>query len=129
MTLYPFEDGTPLTKEFEAMYLGNEINKTVDIQREILDKMLEVRRTWFKLKRYWKASGASKKRKLIIYDAIIGSKLLYGLETIHLTQAMSKKLDAFQMHGIRRILQRSSTFVDRGNTNIAFPSRGDRRNP
>ena len=111
MTLYPFEDGTPLTKEFEAMYLGNEINKTVNIQLEILDKMLEVRRTWFKLKPYWKASGASKKRKLIIYDAIIRSKLLYGLETIHLTQAMSKKLDAFQMHGIRRILQHSSTLV------------------
>jgi hypothetical protein len=136
MTLYPFEDGTPLTKEFEAMYLGNEINKTVNIQLEILDKMLEVRRTWFKLKPCWKASGASKKRKLIIYDAIIRSKLLYALETIHLTQAMSKKLDAFQMHGIRRILQRSSTLVDRRNTNkvlldeassIAFPSRGDRR--
>ena len=131
-----FDDGTPLNKEFEAIYLGNEINKTVNIHHEILNKMAEVRRTWFRLEPYWKASGASKKWKLIIYDAIIRSKLLYGLETIHLTQALSKKLDAFQMRGIRRILNRRSTFVDRSNTNkslldeatlTAFPSRGDRR--
>ena len=98
--------------------------------------MSEVRRTWYKLEPYWKASGASKKWKLIIYDAIIRSKLLYGLETIHLTQAMSRKLDAFQMRGLRRILQRNSTFIDRRNTNkslleeassIAYPSRCDRR--
>ena len=95
-----------------------------------------MRRTWYKLEPYWKASGASKKWKLIIYDAIIRSKLLYGLETIHLTQAMSRKLDAFQMRGLRRILQRNSTFIDRRNTNkslleeassIAYPSRCDPR--
>ena len=131
-----FDDGTPLTKEFEATYLGNEIIKTVNIQSEIFNKMSEVRRTWYKLQPYWKASGASKKWKLIIYDAIIRSKLLYGLETIHLTQAMSRKLDAFQTRGLRRILQRNSTFIDRRHTNkslleeassIAYPSRCDRR--
>ena len=117
------------------MYLGNEINKTVNIQLEILDKMLEVRRTWFKLKPYWKASGASKKRKLIIYDAIIRSKLLYGLETIHLTQAMSKKIGRFpdawhsahftaQFHFSRR--NTNKVLLDEASS-IAFPSRGDRR--
>ena len=68
--------------------------------------------------------------------SIIRSKFLYGLETVHLTQAMSKKLDAFQMRGLRSILKRKSTFIDRNNANrriieeassIAFPSRGDRR--
>ena len=64
------------------------------------------------------------------------SKLLYGLETIHLTQAMSKTLEAVQMHQLRSILKRKSTFIDKNNINnwiiaetssIAFPSRGDRR--
>ena len=95
-----------------------------------------MRPTWYKVEPYWKASGANKKWKLIIYDAIIRSKLLYGLETIHLTQAMSRKLDAFQMRGLRRILQCDSTFINRRNTNkslleeassIAYPSRCDRR--
>ena len=131
-----FHDGTPLNKEFEAMYLGNEINRTVNIKHEILNKMSEVRRTWFKLSAYWKASGASKKWKLIIFDAIIRSKLLYGLETIHLTQALSKSLDAFQLRSLRKILKRPPTFIDRSCTNqkileeataIAFPTRGDNR--
>ena len=63
-----FEDRTPLMKEFEATYLGNEINKTVNMQLEILNKMSEVWRTWFKLEPYWKASGANKKWKFMIYD-------------------------------------------------------------
>ena len=131
-----FHNGDPLSKEFEAMYLGNEINRTVNIKHEVFNKMSDVRRTWFKLDSYWKASQASKKWKLIIFDAIIRSKLLYGLETVHLTQSMSKTLDAFQMRGLRKILKRPSTFVDRRYTNqrildeatsLAFPTRGDNR--
>ena len=76
-----FHDGTPLCKEYEATYLGKKINKDVNIKHEIFNKMSEVRRTWFKLEPYWKASRAGKKWKLIIFDAIIRSKLMYGLET------------------------------------------------
>ena len=136
-TFFHFHDGAQLNKEFEAMYLGNEINRTVNIKHEILNKMSEVRRTWFKLSAYWKASGASKKWKLIIFDAIIRSKLLCGLETIHLTQALSKSLDAFQSRSLRiKNLKRPSTFIDRSCTNQkileeatanAFPTRGDNR--
>ena len=54
-----FGDGTPLGKEFEAMYLGNEINRIVNIKHEVFNKMSDVRRTWFKLDSYWKATRAS----------------------------------------------------------------------
>ena len=86
-----FADGTALTKSFETTYLGNELNQEVNIQHEILSKIQEVRRTWFKLSSYWKATTASKKWKLIVFNAIIRSKLLYGLETVHLTQACTKE--------------------------------------
>ena len=56
-----FDDGTLLTKDFEATYVENEINKTVNIQFEALNKMSEVRRTWYRLEPYWKATGGSKK--------------------------------------------------------------------
>ena len=61
---------------------------------------------------------------------------MYGLETIHLTQALSKSLGAVQMRTLRKILQRPSSFVDRRYANqkildeatsIAFPIRGDTR--
>ena len=44
--------------------------------------------------------------------------LLYGLETLHsYTQSLAKKLDAFQMRGLRKILGRPTTFYDRTCTN------------
>ena len=99
-----FQNGTQLAKGFEATYLGNEINRDANIQHEVVRKKQEVRCTWFKLSAYWKATRASKRWKLIVSDASIRSKLLYGLETIHLTQSLSKKLDAFQFRCIRKIL-------------------------
>ena len=89
-----------------------------------------------RLQAYWKATSANKKWQLIIFDAIVRSKLLYGLETIHLTQSMAKKLDVFQLKGLRKILGMSTTFINRGNTNdkvyaeatkIAFNKEGDNR--
>ena len=118
------------------MYLGNCINNEINIKHEIANKMQEVRATWLKLDPYWKATNASKKWQLIIYDAIVRSKLLYGLETLHLTQAVANKIDAFQMRGLRKILKIPPTFVDRRNTNkkvleeatkIAYNAEGDHR--
>ena len=89
-----------------------------------------------KLHVYWKATNASKKWKLIIYDAIIRSKLLYGLETVQLTQGMLKKLDVFQLKGLRKILGMTTTYINRANNNqkvfqeatrAAFPKQGDTR--
>jgi hypothetical protein len=112
-----FGDGTSLTQSFEAMYLGCELNKEVNIKLEISNKMNEVRKTWFKLAPYWKSHTASTKWQLIIYDAIIRSKLLYGLETVHLTPAMERQIDAFQMRGLRQIMKYKHTYYDRTKTN------------
>ena len=84
-------------KRFETTYLGNEINREANIWHEILNKMQEVRKTWFGLLPYWKATNANLKWQLLIFDAAIKSKVIYGLETVHLTQAMMKKVDAFQL--------------------------------
>ena len=111
--LVHFENDEPLPKKFEATYLGNEINKEANIKHEILNKMQEVRKTGFKLLPYWKASNANVKWQLLIFDAVVRSKLLYGLETVHLTDAMLRKIDAFQMRCLRKILKIPSTFIDR----------------
>ena len=131
-----FENGEPLPKKFETTYLGNELNRDVNIKHEILNKMQEVRKTWYKLLPYWKATNANVKWQLLIFDAVIRSKLLYGLETVHLTGAMLKKIDAFHMRCLRRILKIPSTFIDRRYSNrvvlqrcteILFANQGDQR--
>ena len=59
--------------------------------------MQPVNITMWKLNSYLKATEASKEWQLLIFDAVIKSKLLYGMETVQLTEAMINKLDAFQM--------------------------------
>ena len=92
--------------------------------------------TWMQLHVYWEATNASNKWKLIIYDAIVRRKLLYGLETVQLTQGILKKLDVFQLKGLRKILGMTTTYINRANSNqkvfqeashAAFPKEGDNR--
>ena len=114
-----FDNQEPLPKRFETAYLGNEINREANIWHDILNKMQEVRKTWFRLLPYWKATSASLKWQLLIFDSVIKSKIIYGLETVHLTQAMMKKIDPFQLRCLRKILGLASPFIDRRNTNQA----------
>jgi len=120
----------------KQLNLGNELNNTANVQHEITNKIHEARKTWYKLAPYWKATNASKKWKLIIYDAVVRSKLLYGLETLHLTEAMARKIDVFHMKGLRQILGMQTTYVNRANSNArvleeatkaAYPKPDDNR--
>ena len=112
-----FRDGVVLKTAKEAMYLGNELNKEVNINHEVTNRIQETRRTWFKLQAFWKHTGLSRKWRLRVFDAVIRSKLVYGLETTYLTRAIQRKVDAFQMKGLRQILGMQTTFVNRANTN------------
>ena len=66
---------------------------------------------------FWRAANCSKKWKLQVYNAVIVTKLLYGLENIEGTEATHKLLDTFQLKGLRKILRKNITFIDRENTN------------
>ena len=112
-----FHNGDSLKDIAETMYLGNELNNKADIKLELQHRKQEVRKTWFKLNAYWKARDTSKKWQIIIFDAIVRSKLTYGLETVQLTDAMKKELDAFQLRGIRQILNKTHTYWNRDHTN------------
>lgn len=47
-----------------------------------------------------------------MFDAILKSKVMYGLDCIQLNTADLDKINAFQMKGLRRILKDPPTFVD-----------------
>ena len=79
--------------------------------------MQQVTVTWKRLQTYWKATNASKKWQLLAYEAIVKSKLLYGLETAQASRADLKRIDAFQLRGIRQILGKKYTYWDRSATN------------
>ena len=126
-----FRDGTPLSKTHDATYLSNNLNYAVNIAREVSQRIQDTKRTWLRLDSLWKDPSSNPKWKLLIFDAVIRSKLLYSLETVHLTGTLRMKLDAFHLRGLRQILRMQTTYVNRQNTNqrvyqtasdIAFPS-------
>ena len=57
--------------------------------------------------------------KIQVFQSILRSKLLYGLETIQLNQSELHRLDAFQIKGYRKILHIPPTSVDRTMTNAS----------
>ena len=90
-----FHDGTPLNNARDATYLGNNLNYTVNIAREVSQRIQDTKRTWLRLDILWKDPNSTPRWKPLNYDAVITCKLLYCLETVHLTGSLRKKLDAF----------------------------------
>ena len=101
----------------KTKYLGGIIHKRHNITSEIQSKIGSCFAVLNRLNFFWKKANCPPKFKLNVYDAIIRSKLVYGLETIQLPQSVLSKLDAFQLKGIRKILNMKTTFITRANTN------------
>ena len=112
-----FKAGNLIKRTKKSVYLGAIITERNDNITEIQNRITECNITANKLKLFWNKSKKPVKWKIIVYDAVIRSKLLYGLETMELTNAQIDKLDAFQMKGHRRILGIPPTFIDRTWTN------------
>ena len=55
-----FDNQEPLPKKIETTYLGNEINREAILARNF-EQIQEVRKTWFRLMPYWKATNANLK--------------------------------------------------------------------
>ena len=56
-----------------------------------------------KLRIFWNKADTGSKWKIQVLDAVIRSKLLYGLGTIQLTDAEIARIDAYQTKCVRRI--------------------------
>ena len=66
------------------------INDKGDTTKEINKRISECHLTWKRLDIYWKHADATEREKLIVYDSIIRSKLMYGLESVNLTETLKK---------------------------------------
>ena len=112
-----YADGTLVPRRKEATYLGTLLSDSVDNHREICNRLAAATATCHRLKLFWDKAHTSVRWKIRVFDSILRSKVLYGLECIQLTQSDVVKLNAFQMKGLRRILHLPSTLVDRSITN------------
>ena len=70
-----------------------------------------------KLDEFWLRGDCTEKQKINVFNAVLRAKLMYGLDSIQLTQATIRKLDTFQLKGLRKILGLKTTYVNKHNTN------------
>jgi len=93
------------------------LNNKAGGKREVSKRKADCMAVLGRLHIFFRDGDSSFKHKLQVYNAVIRSKLMYGLESIMLNQTVLKELDAFQLKGLRKILKITTTFVNRMHTN------------
>ena len=67
----------------------------------------------------WSHTGITTKTKLRYFDAIVTSKLLYGLSSVWLVTAQKRRLDGFYAKCMRSLLRIPSAYISRiANTRV-----------
>ena len=110
-------EGQLVPRKRAAVYLGSLLTDSFDNKAEIFNRLGDCIATANRMKLFWLKANTTVKWKIQIFNAIVRSKLLYGLECIQLTKAEISRLNAFQNKSLRRILRLPSTFIDRQATN------------
>ena len=97
-------DGTKVKTVDSEVYLGSLIGRFVAAKVEIKRRIgLGLQRA-DDLKRLWRGTGISRKRKIELCDSLIGTKIIYGFETLNTTKAEDNLIDAQQRRLYRRAL-------------------------
>ena len=97
-----YMNGTEVPMEQEALYLGGKIFSNGSYKKEISTESQTHGtqfRNWIS---YGKRAPVSMNWKTRVFDAVIVSKLFYGLESVPFTEQDCNRLDAFQYRGLRQ---------------------------
>ena len=87
-----------------APYLGTNMSAKGNPHFEISTRIINTTTTLNKLDMFWKKAPVSTTWKLRVHDAVISSKLLYGLESASLTNAEYERFGSFQTKALRNML-------------------------
>ena len=108
-----FPDRTLVQKHETIKYLGATFSSTLNVHTIVSLKITEAAAIMKTLGPLWSDSQISTSWKLVVYNATIRSKIFYTLDTLELTEGQQKQLDTIYFRGLRRILKKKSTFIER----------------
>ena len=100
-----YKNGRLVPTATQATYSGGLITSKGGHRQELHNRLTSTWGVTRKLDLLWKRAPVSLKWKLRIYNAIVVSRALYGLETIPQTDYDDKKINAFHYRGLRKILR------------------------
>ena len=94
----------------ETKYLGCKLNQRNDPAKELQQRLADCIITLKNLDLFWLHGDCSRRQKLLIYNAVIRSKTVYGLESIQLNKSTMKRLDEMQLKGLRKIMNMDTIY-------------------
>ena len=104
-------------KKKEVQYLGCYLNEQGDPTREVSKQISDYMVVLNTLHVFFYTSNNSITRKIQIYNAIIRSSFMHGLETVVVNTAVFNRLDTFQLKGLRALLKQQTTYINRTYSN------------
>ena len=100
-----------------ATYLGCELGIRTTNREELSERFAATMAIMKKLDLFWRHSDCPVHVKVYTADAVLRSKLLYGLESAQLLPPVQKKLEIFQLKVLRKMLKMETTYINRASTN------------
>ena len=95
-----FRTKAPVREVNKAKYLGCVLNKDNNVIMEVRGRIRDALGTLKKMHIYWRHS-CDLKHKLMVEQAILCAKILFGLESAELTTGALRSLDVFQLKCLR----------------------------
>ena len=120
-----FADGSNVKRKPEVTYLGCQLNQYSNISQEISKRIANCMVILKRLDIFWRHCDIKVAFKINALDAVIRAKLLYGIESAQLTPSLQRRIEVFQLKGLRKILKMETTFVERNNTNAEVFRKAD----
>ena len=107
-----FQDGETVPGSKASTYLGATLN-TTGYRAEVESRLQKANAVFNKLKTLWRNTGCNIKWKLRVFNACIMSVLLYGMEGIVLTQALTQRINYFHVQALRNIMMVDAAYMSR----------------
>ena len=97
--------------------MGCVLNKMNDTAKEVRGIIRAAMVTLMRMRALWSHSNCSIRFKLNVLQTGLFAKILFGLESAELTVHALQAIDAFHLHGLRKIQRIKTTYIGRANKN------------
>ena len=116
--------GNAIKQKAVLKYLGANIASSGIVTSELSQKIGLAEHDFKTLTQVWNHANMSSLFKFQVYMACIVQKLLYGLDGAVLSKTDMKKLDAFHVRCVRRILRISHAYISRVSNKFVLQEMG-----
>ena len=77
--------------EEKKLEIVSSAEQDAEAKQEISRRIADTHVTWKEMEEFWKNGNGELLEKLIVYDAVIRAKLMYGLESLQLNADLQEK--------------------------------------